>query len=181
MPLSTKLHVYEEATNLFWGLIVVAATGAATYILGNSFISVGWQISGFKQVIVLLLFTLSFIGIFKISDPLLHFVIFIEHATLHVEVHKGEDRIKTIEIALSNIEALKFDPHFSRSKGEAMFDFSTSYHLMWKSATDHSYHKLIDLESISFTLKVEDIAKIIRLVREHDPNIEVPTEQQGFL
>lgn len=180
MQLSKKLHIYEEATNLFWGLLVVAATASATYILANTFVSAGWQISGVKQVIVLILFSISFIGIFKISDPLLHFVVFIEQQSLNVEVRKGEEPIKVITIGLDEIETLKFSPHFSRSKGEAMFDFSTSYHLMWRPVHEQAYQLLIDLDDISFTLKVEDIAKIIRLIREHNPDIKVPAEQEEF-
>ena len=180
MSSSKKLRIYEEATNLFWGLIVVVTTASATYILANTFVSSGWQISGVKQVIVLLLFTVSFIGIFKISDPLLHFVIYIENRVLTIEVFKGDDQFKTIEVPLNNIETLKFSPHYSRSSGEALFDFSTSYHLMWRPVDGNNYAKLIDLEDISFTLKVEDIAKIIRLIREHNPNIGVPAEQREF-
>ncbi|MDZ7714694.1 MAG: hypothetical protein U5J95_00625 [Balneolaceae bacterium] len=180
MSRSSKLHIYEEGTNVLWGLVVVVTTALATYILANTFVSSGWQISGLKQVTVLLLFTISFIGIFKISDPLLRFVIFIENRLLKINVFKGDEKVRIIEIDLSEIEALKFAPHYPRSRGEALFDFSTSYHLMWRPTYSQSYEKLIDLGEISFTLKVEDIAKIIRLIREHNANIEVPAEQQEF-
>lgn len=165
---------------MYWGLVVIATTASATYILGNAFATSGWQISGFKQLIVLLLFTISFLGIFKISDPLLHFIIFVQDGILNLKVLKGENHIKTIEIQISDIEALKFAPHTPRSKGEAMFDFSTSYHLMWKSSTGNTYKKLIELESVSFTLKVEDITKIIRHIRKHNRDIYVPDDQARF-
>lgn len=181
MPESEKLHIYEEATTLFWGLIIVVATAAATYILANSLMSEGWSISGFKQIVVLALFSISFIGIFKISDPLLHFIIYTEKETLRIEIKKGEHHVKTITIPLHTIEALKFAPHTPRSEHEALFDFSASYHLMWRPEHETSYRKLMDLDAAySFTLKIEDITEIIRFIRRHNPDIYVPKEQARF-
>lgn len=181
MPESEKLHIYEEATTLFWGLIIVVATAAATYLLADSLMSAGWSISGFKQIIVLVLFSISFVGIFKISDPLLHFTLYIKDETLHIEVEKGEKQVKTISIPLRNIEALKFQPHQPRAKHEALYDFSTGYHLMWRAKAETDYQKLIKLDaSYSFTLKVEDITKIIRFIRRFNPEIYVPKEQAQF-
>lgn len=178
MENSGRLHIYEETLTLFWGLLVITSTASATYLLANAFFSAGWSISGFRQLIVLGLFALSFIGIFKITDPLLHFIIYTDQKQLHIDIYKGEYHLKTIDIPLKRIDSLKFSSYRERSNYEALYDFSTSYQLMWKSTSGGGWQPLIDLESASFTLKVEDIAKVIRYIRRHKPDISVPKEQK---
>ncbi len=173
-----KLHIYEEATYLFWGLIVVVSTTLATYILANSFFTEGWAISGLNQILVLLLFTLSFSGIFKLSEPLLHFVFEADRQEVIIHIHKGEEKVAERQIDMDRIAMLRFEPYTPREKGEALFDFSTNYRLMWKAPEDSRYRPLIELEDISFTLKVEDIAKIIRFLLSYNPEIEVPPQQE---
>lgn len=175
--MNKQLHIYEEATNLFWALIIVVCTTLATYILANSFITDGWSFSSLNQIIALLLFTVSFIGILKISEPLYHFVFSVSGQTLVIDTHKGEQHIDTDEIPLPEIEALKFSPYLPRSPGEALFDFSTNYQLMFKRKSESSYKQLIDLAGVSFTLKVDDISKIIRFIRTYQPSVAVPREQ----
>lgn len=175
---SGKLHIYEEASTLFWGLLAVTSTAMATFLLANTFFSAGWSISGFRQLLVLGLFALSFTAIFKVTDPLLHFIIYVDQSQLFIEVFKGEYQLNTITIGLDEIEALKFTSYQERSDYEALYDFSTSYQLMWKGRSGAGWKPLIDLETDSFTLKVEDIAKIIRYIRRHNPEISVPEEQK---
>ncbi|MDX1585724.1 MAG: hypothetical protein R3222_03235 [Balneolaceae bacterium] len=175
-----ELHIYEEATNLFWGLIILVSTTLATYILANAFVTSGWSVSSLNQIIALLLFVLSFVGILKISEPLYHFVFTVEQKFLQIESYKGEQKISTDRIPLEEIESLKFSPYRPREKGEALFDFSTNYRLMVKKSSQFDYHPLIDLEDAAFTLKVDDIVKIIRFIKSYRSSVNVPREQAEF-
>ena len=175
-----ELHIYEEATNLFWGLIILVSTTLATYILANAFVTSGWSISSLNQIIALLLFMLSFVGILKISEPLYHFIFTVEEQQLKIVSHKGEQKIDTKMVPLQEIESLKFSPYRPREKGEALFDFSTSYRLMFKRYSEFGYKPLINPEDAAFTLKVEDIVKIIRFIKSYQSSVSVPREQAEF-
>lgn len=178
--MQTKLHIYEEATNLFWGLIVVVSTTLATYLLANAFLSGNFSLSSLSQILALLLIALSFTGILKISEPLYHFIFEIEQEQLVIKSKKGEYDVGTDRIPLQQIEALKFSPYLPRSRGEALFDFSTNYQVMVKRTTGSEYQPLIDLQDAAFTLKVNDIVKIIRFVKGYRPSVHVPREQAEF-
>ncbi len=178
--MNNELHIYEEATNLFWGLIILVSTTLATYILANAFVTAGWSISSLSQIIALLLITLSFVGILKISEPLYHFIFTVNDQKLKIKSYKGEQHIDTHFIPLHDIEALKFSPFRPREKGEALFDFSTSYQLMIKRVSGAAYSPLIDLEDAAFTLKVDDIVSIIRFIKKYQPSVSVPREQASF-
>lgn len=178
--MNKELHIYEEATNLFWGLIIVVSTTLATYILANAFVNAGWSISSLNQIIALLLIVLSFVGILKISEPLYHFIFTVSGQQLVIYSKKGEQDINTDNIPLDDIEALKFSPYRPRTKGEALFDFSTNYQLMVKRKAGNEYKPLIDLEDAAFTLKVDDIIKIIRFIKSYQSSVSVPREQAEF-
>lgn len=178
--MNKDLHIYEEATNLFWGLVILVSTTLATYILANAFVTTGWSFSSLNQIIALLLITLSFVGILKISEPLYHFIFTFEDEKLNIKSYKGEQHIDTHSIPLHEIEGLKFSPFRPREKGEALFDFSTSYQLMIKRSSGTGYRPLIDLEDAAFTLKVDDIVEIIRFIKQYRPSVFVPGEQAGF-
>lgn len=174
------MHIYEEETNLFWGLIIIVSTVMATYVLYGSFTSSSWSNIEFSQLLALFLFIISFIGIFKLAEPLYHFVFFVEENRLIVEAMKGEQQVKNFSIVLDDIESLKFSPDTPRSENEALFDFAKSYHLMWRKRGEGGYRKLLDIEDASFVLKVDDIADIIRFIRRHRQDIYVPREQAEY-
>ena len=177
---SNKLHIYEEETNLFWAPVVVVAAAGATFILSDMFfreVSAYW---GFSQILALLLILLSFYGILKIAEPLYHFIFYLEDNLLTIEAKKGEHHIKTISLNAGEIDSLKFSPSEPRRAGEALFDFSTDYHLMWKPVSGDGYQRLLNLDSAHFVLKVDDIAKIIRFIRSANPDIFVPHEQASY-
>lgn len=178
--MNEKLHIYEEATNLFWGLVVLVSTTMATYLLANAFISGNWSVTSLNQIIALLLISLSFVGILKISEPLYHFTFTIEVRQLVIHSNKGEQHIHTDTIPLQQIDALKFASFQPRKKGEALFDFSVNYQLMIRRRAEVGYKPLIDIPDAVFTLKVDDIIKIIRFIKKHQPNVEVPSEQAEY-
>ncbi len=175
-----QLHIYEEETHLFWAPVILVAAAAATYLLSGVSFSDITAFGGLTQVAALLLLLLSFYGIIKLSEPLYHFVFQLSDRSLIILVKKGERHVTTMDIALKDIEALKFSPGEPRAPGDALFDFSITYHLMWKPKQSSEYRRLLDLGSASFVLKVDDIARIIRFIRTRNPGIYVPPEQASF-
>jgi hypothetical protein len=176
----TELHIFEEETGLLWAPVVVVTSAAATYLLSDVFVSGELAVGGIKQIAALLFILISFYGILKISDPLYHFIFHVHDKNLSIDVKKGEREIKTFHINISDIEALKFAPNELPSPGEALFDYSTTYHLMWKSRHDNKFCRLLDLGSTTFYLKVVDIVRIIRFLRFYNPEIDVPKEQASY-
>lgn len=176
-----KLTIYEEETNLLWGLIVIVASAFATYLLGDAFMDESLFALGFRQLSALFLFTLSFVGILKITDPLYRFDLIVEGEMLTIEVYKGEEHVKNIYYNLNEFEELRFAPGTPSLSDDALFDFSPSYHLVFKSRITGKVQKLIDLGRVSFTLKVPDIAEVIRFLRRHNSSIKVPEEQSAYV
>lgn len=174
----SELIIYEEETTLLWGLVVVVASAFATYLLGDAFVNEFLFIIGFRQLVALSLFILAFIGILKVTEPLYKFELSADGDRLVIKAYKGEDLEKTLTYRLNEIEELRFAPKTPASEGEALYDFSTNYYVVYRSRLDQNYHKLIDLGDVSFTLKVPDIAKIIRFIRRHDSSINIPAEQE---
>ena len=175
-----ELHIFEESNHLFWGLIIFVCTSFGTYLLAGSFIFIDWNMFNFDQLAALLLFLISFRGIFVLSDPLYHFILYFEEQTLVIETKKGDLDLETQHIPAGNIAAMKFAPHSPRKSYEAMFDFATSYHLLYRERDEMKFKKMIDVENGSMTLKVDDIAKIMRFVKERNPEIYIPSEQAEF-
>lgn len=176
-----KLTIYEEDTNLIWGLVVIVASALATYLLGDAFVDESLFVLGFRQLTALFLFTLSFVGILKITDPLYRFDLIIEGEMLTIEVYKGEEHVKDIYYNMNEFDELRFSPGTPANTDEALFDFSPSYHLVFRSRITGRIQKLIDLGKVSFTLKVPDIADIIRFLRKHNPSIDVPDDQAAHI
>ncbi|MDR8391099.1 hypothetical protein NC796_08120 [Aliifodinibius sp. S!AR15-10] len=177
----STLTIYEEETNLFWGVIVVGATALATYLLGDAFVDEALFIIGFRQLASIFLFMMAFIGILRITDPLYRFELFAEGDMLTIEVYKGDESVKNFYYNMREFEELRFAPKSPDWTDDALFDFSPSYYLMFKSHITGRLEKLIDIGNVSFTLKVPDIAKIIQLIRRHNPSISLPEEQEAFL
>jgi len=175
-----ELHIFEESTHLFWGLIIFICTSLGTYLLAGSFIFIEWNIFNLNQFTALILFLISFRGIFVLSEPLYHFVIYFEDRKLVIHTQRGDLDVDTLRIPVDDIDALKFAPHGQRKSYEAMFDFSTSYHILYRTKKQADYQKLIDVEKGSITLKVDDIADIMRFIRERKSEIYIPPEQANF-
>jgi len=175
-----ELHVFEKSTNLFWGLTILICTAAGTYLLAGSFVSMNWDPFKLDQLVALGLFIISFTGIIKLSEPLYHFILHHKEGFLTIDIKKGEVHTDTIRIPVEDIQELKFAPHDPRSADEALFDFSTNYHLLYKKKHQSTYNKLLGLESASITLKVDDIAKIMRFIKQHNSNVAIPREQASY-
>jgi hypothetical protein len=175
-----ELHVFEKSTHLFWGLAILVCTAGGTYLLAGSFISMNWNLFKLDQLLALGLFIISFTGIIKLSEPLYHFILHMEGDMLVIDIKKGEIKADTIKIPVKDITALKFAPHFPRSPDEALFDFSTSYHLLYKKRGSGTFQKLLGTQSASITLKVDDIADIMRFITEQNPDISIPDEQATY-
>ena len=181
VSMGSTLTIYEEDTNLFWGLIVVAATALATYLLGDAFVDEALLLIGFRQLSALFMFIVAFIGVLRITEPLYRFELSAEGDMLTINAFKGDTDIKSFYYNLREFEELRFAPKNPSWHDEALFDFSPSYHVVFKSRITGRYEKLIDLGDVSFTLKVPDIAKIIQFILRHNANIRLPEEQEAFL
>lgn len=175
-----ELHVFEESNHLFWGLAILVCTAIGTYLLSGTFLTMDWNFFKLRQVAAILLFIISFYGIFRISEPLYHFTLHFEDRILVIEIQKGELAVDTIRIPVDEIETLKFAPHFQREKDEALFDFSPSYHLLYRKDEKEGFEKLLGVQASSITLKVNDIADIMRFITERNPDIEIPREQASY-
>lgn len=175
------LTIYEEETNLFWGLIVIVATALSTFMLGDAFVDDALLVIGFRQLMSLMLIMMAFTGVLKITDPLYRFELTAEGDMLTIEAFKGEQEIKELNYNLREFDELRFAAKSEDWPDQALFDFSPSYHLMFKSRITGEYQKLIDLGDISFTLKVPDIAKIIQFIRKRNSTIRLPEHQEAFL
>lgn len=173
-----ELHILEEETNLFWGLIILVCTASGTYVLAGAFAD--WNLFGFDQMLALGLFLISFWGIFKLSEPLYLFIFTFERDDLLIEIKKGEIEIDRFKINVHDIKEMRYSSHFPRSSGEALFDFSTSYHLLWRKHGEQDFQKMLNLKNDHFTLKVEDIAKIMRFIKRKNSEIIIPEEQAAF-
>lgn len=175
-----ELHVFEESNHLLWGLIILVATALGTYLLVGSFVTMDWYPFNIRQLLALGLFGISFAGIIKLSEPLYHFILYFEDDTLIIDIKKGDVKTDTLQIPADHIQHLKFAPHNPRDADEALFDFSTSYHLLYKKKDDASFYKLLGDQSAAITLKVDDIAKIMRFISNRNPNIKIPTQQATY-
>ncbi len=175
-----ELHVFEEGAHLFWGLVILVCTAGGTYLLAGSFVTMDWDFLKPRQLIALGMFTLSFWGIIKLADPLYHFTLYFNQGVLIINIKKGDLLTDTLKIPVDDIRTLKFSPHYPRSADEALFDFSTSYHLLYQTKNDSRFKKLLGAESASITLKVDDIANIMRFISERNPAVHIPREQAEY-
>lgn len=175
-----ELHILEEEANLFWGIAILVCTAGGTFLLAGTFISMNWNILNFRQFTAIILFFISFWGIFRLSEPRYHFIFRFDEDILVIDKYKGSIHFDSHRIAADNIEALKFAPDSPRSKNEALFDFSRTYHLMWKTKNNNRFQRMLSVESSRFTLKVDDIAKIMRFIRNRVPEVRIPSEQETY-
>lgn len=175
-----ELHVFEESNHLFWGLIILVSTALGTYLLVGSFVTMEWYPFNIRQLLALAFFGISFSGIIKLSEPLYHFILYFEKDILIIDIKKGDVKTDTLQIPVDYIQHLKFAPHDPRDADEALFDFSTNYHLLYKKKDDAAFHKLLGDQSASITLKVDDIADIMRFISKRNPNVEIPREQAAY-
>ena len=175
-----ELHVFEESNHLLWGLIILVATALGTYLLVGSFVTMEWYPFNIRQLLALGLFGISFAGIIKLSEPLYHFILYFNDDILFIDIKKGDVKTDTLQIPVDHIQHLTFAPHSPRDADEALFDFSTNYHLLYKKKDDASLYKLLGDQSASITLKVDDIADIMRFISNRNPNIQIPQEQAAY-
>ncbi|MCW9707187.1 hypothetical protein [Fodinibius salsisoli] len=175
-----ELHIFEEETPVFWGLAILVCTAGGTYLLSGTFVSMDWNLLNIQQIGALVLFLISFWGIFKLSEPKYHFAFHFESEILVIDIQKGTHLLKTLKLPAQEIDALRFSPEYPRLPKEALFDFSRSYHLMWRRKNEPSYQKVLSVESAQFTLKVDDIAKIMHFIQQRVPDIYIPPEQSDF-
>ena len=175
------LVVYEEERNLLWGVVIIVSTAFGTYLLGDAFAQDTLFRPGLQQFTALLLFVIAFRGIVKVTEPLYRFEMTVDRGLLLIEAYKGDTHIKTMEYRLERFDSLFFRPRTPPGEDEALFDFTSNYYLVYRDSVTGQTNRLINLEGVSFTLKVEDIGEIIRFIVKHNPNIRTDEEQARYL
>lgn len=180
MRMNKELHIFEKSAHLFWGLVILVCTAIGTYLLAGSFVTMHWSFLNLNQLAALALFAISFWGIIKLSEPLYHLTLFFDDRLLVIEVRKGDLHTDTFQIPVDEIQELRFAPHDPRSADEALFDFSQNYHLLYKTTDSLDYKKLLGLQSAAITLKVDDIADIMRFISSRNSQISIPPEQASY-
>lgn len=97
---------------------------------------------------------------------------------LHIEIWEGNDtKHGTKKVMIGEIAELKIMSHTPRKENEALFDFSTNYHLLYRNHREDVYSDLITLNDQSFTLKLKDIQKVIRFIKKYNGKIGVNDNQ----
>lgn len=177
-----KLTIYEENTSLMWAPVIVVSAALGTYLLGDILLTEFGGSGTFRHLLVFGLFLLSIYGIVQISEPLYKFVFTTDDydRVLVIRIFKGEHRSGDLRIPFSEIEALKFSSIFPRERGEALFDLSGNYRLLYRKKGERDYRPLLQPGTDSFVLKPDDISKVIRFIRSYNPGIYVPEEQANF-
>ncbi|HLR76187.1 MAG TPA: hypothetical protein VK106_00915, partial [Balneolaceae bacterium] len=124
----STIHIYEENINLFWALLGLFTIACGAYLLADAFFGRNWHWIGIKQISSLILFTIGFFAIVRLTSPLYNFKVYLKEELLYVEIWQGDDtHLQTEKININEISALKIAPHTPRKEGEALFDFSTDY------------------------------------------------------
>lgn len=176
-----KIRIDEENIRLLWGLLIVLSLSAGIYLTGTIIWAEPWGTGNIRLILCLLLFAIGFYSIIQITRPLFHFNLFIEQQLLRIEIWKDEDTLlDTRQMPLNDIASLRISPYRPRETNEALFDFSTNFYLLYRRHHQSTYQPLIHLQNQSFTLKVEDIRKVIRFLCVHNPRIIIPENQSDY-
>lgn len=171
---NTKIHIYEENINLLWIVLGLVATISGAYLLADAFFTNTLQWISFRQIGSLILFVIGFYSIIQLTEPLYHFILYLEDEILKIEIWEGNELHKgTKEVPIYNINEVKTIRHSPRKEGEALFDFATDYHLVYRNSKEEVYQELITLSQQSFTLKLNDIKKIIRFIQQHNHSMKI--------
>lgn len=175
-----RIHIDEEKNTLVWGFITVVAIAIAGFLLINAFFVGGLTVV--KLVLFLVLISVAGFGIVRATSPVYHFELSIHDAALTIEISRSDEQIfDKQEIPLSNISELRIAPHTPRSQNEALFDFSTSYYLLYRDKRGDSYERLIYPDGKLFSFKVKDIRKIIGFLAAHNKDIHIPPDHELFM
>lgn len=178
---NSQIHIYEENINLFWGLLGLLTIASGTYLLAGAFFAGDWRWAGIQQIGSLLLFAIGFYAVIQLTSPLYNFKIYLKNEILNTEIWQGkETHLSTNKIAIDEITEIQISPHTPRKENEALFDFSTDYHLLYRAGEEPVWQPFIELENHSFTLKVEDIRKIMRFLERHNAGINISENQPSY-
>lgn len=169
-----KIHIYEENINLFWIVLGLITIAGGSYLLADAFFAGSWQWAGIQQISSLILFAIGFYSIIQLTEPLYHFILSTDKEILNVEIWKGQENHRgTNHVPIYEINEVKIISHSPPKENEALFDFSTNYHLLYRTSKEKVYQDLVTLPNQSFTLKLEDIQKIIRFIKRHNSSIDI--------
>lgn len=176
-----ELTIVEENYKIIWWVLVIVSGGLAAFLLETVFNLHHMLQTIFLTIISLILFAIAFRGIYEITKLLYRFHFIIEGNEITIQIFKGDILYDEQYLKLDDIEILSLKPREKPSPGDALFDFSSNYYLVYKPVDDNDYKKVIASDDFSFTLRITDIGKIIRLFKSQNPNIIIPEPYSSFL
>lgn len=171
------IHIYEENINLFWGLMGLVSIAGGVYLLAGAFFGGDWRWIGAQQIISLGLFAIGFYAIVQLTRPLYHFILYFKDDNLFIEIlESDETKIGTQVIALADIEEVKVLAHDPRKENEALWDFSTNFHLLYCRHDEGVFREMLRVENQTFTLKIKDIQKIVDFITHQNPRLNISND-----
>ncbi|HKJ30725.1 MAG TPA: hypothetical protein VKA34_02805 [Balneolales bacterium] len=176
-----ELTIVEENYKIIWWVIVVVSGGFAAFLLETVFNLHEMLQTILLTIIALFLFSIAFRGIYKISETLYRFHFVIKNNNVTIQVFKGDILYDEQYLKLDDVNYLSLKPREKPSPGEALFDFSSNYYLVYKEDEDNEYKEVISSDNYSFTLRITDIGKIIQFFMTQNPYITIPEPYKSFL
>lgn len=179
--MAAEIRIYEEHSKLLWSMIVLVGGAFGIVYLNRLLFTEETYMIILHGIISFSAFFFAVKGVLKVAENLYHFVFYVKDKQLHIDVYKGDPFIKNLQYPLAAIDQLSFRSSRRRGPEEALLDYSTSYYLMVKTMDDINPHPMIEVDGNFFSLKVDDISRIIKYIRRHNPNIDVPEPDRSFL
>ncbi|HKJ45587.1 MAG TPA: hypothetical protein VJ991_07150 [Balneolales bacterium] len=176
-----ELTIVEENYKIIWWVLVVVSGGLAAFLLERVFNLQDLTQTITLTIIALVLFSIAFRSIYKISEQLYRFHFSIRGNDITIHIYKGDILYDEQLLHLDDIEILSLKPREKPYPGDALFDFSSNYYLVYKGPDDEEYKEVILSDDYSFTLRITDIGKIIRLLINQNPRITVAEPYRSFL
>jgi hypothetical protein len=176
-----ELTIVEENYKIIWWVLVVVSGGLAAFLLERVFNLQDLTHTVMLTIMVLVLFSIAFRSIYKISEQLYRFHFSIRGNDITIHIYKGDILYDEQQLNLDDIEILSLKPREQPYPGDALFDFSSNYYLVFKGPDDDEYKEVIRSDDYSFTLRITDIGKIMRLLISQNPRITVAEPYRSFL
>lgn len=180
-PSEQQITVEENHYRFLWGLITFMCllTGAVLFDpLQNS----GSEFEQYGLIVVIsMLFTSGIWGIYRTIQPIYTAELKIKGDQLTIDIYFGENQVKNYAIVLENIHSLTFHHRTPPGPDEALYDFSTDYIAVYRTADSERYRPLIDISPELMTMKIQDIADIISFIRKFNADVHIPADDRKIL
>jgi hypothetical protein len=180
--LPRSITVEENHYRFVWGLITVLCLLVGS-LLFNPLQNSGSTFEQYGLVTVIsMLFTSGIWGIYRTLQPIYSAELkVVDTHHLNIKIYYGEDPIKQYTLDIRAIQSVTFRHRVPPGPGEALYDFSTDYLIVYQTGPDLPVQPLIDISPEYMTLKLQDIKEIIYYLKHYNPSIDVPTRDKKIL